>query len=485
MSRALPPGPSNGLLGLSHLPRMREDLLSYCHELQQTYGDACGFRVGPMRMFILSSPELVAEVLVKQAKRMHKPARLKQVLGRWDGQGLVLSDGALWARQRRLVQGAFHPRRLQGYAQTMTEIVANTFESWPASYPVNASDAMSDLTLRIACKTLFGYDVGNQGKQIADAVQALQDATMRDMNAMAVLPTWFPGESRRKEREATNYLLGIIDQMIARWRADRIDRGDLLSMLLLAVDEEGDGQGMSEKQARDEAMTSFLAGHETTATSLTWTLYLLAKHPDIQERAAQQIREICDGPVTLDDLVHLPFLEQIVKESMRLYPPVYFTSREVAEPTQIRDWKLPKGAQVFIIPYWLHRDPRWFDGPEEFRPERFAGGLGGKTSFLQLSSLRGRSARLHRQGVRNDRVAAHPGQFAEALCGLASSRRARTHPAGADFAPSERWAPDQAPGTRRPSLRARIARQPEELNGSLWGKLLRLNREHLRKRFSE
>ncbi len=375
MPSQLPPGPSNGIFGFRHLPRMRADLLAYCKELQQAHGDACGFRIGPVWMFLFSSPELVAEVLVKQAKKMHKPARLKQVLGRWDGQGLVLSDGELWIRQRRLVQGAFHPRRLEGYSTHMSELADAAFASLPTRSLVNAADILSDLTLRTACKTLFGFDVGNQGKQIADAVQALQDATMRDMNAIAVLPTWVPGESRKREREATQYLLGLIDQMIQRWRADRQDRGDLLSMLLLAVDEEGDGKGMTEKQARDEAMTSFLAGHETTATALTWTLYLLAKHPDVQQRAAQQIGDVCTGPVTFNDLSRLPLLEQIVKESMRLYPPVYFTSREVAEPTQIQGWRLPKGSQVFVVPYWLHRDERWFDAPNEFQPNRFAGNL--------------------------------------------------------------------------------------------------------------
>jgi cytochrome P450 len=361
-------------MGFHHLKKLRESLIDFCRELQQTYGDASCFRVGPFWMFLMTSPELVQEVLVKQARRMHKPARLKQVLGRWDGQGLVLSDGELWIRQRRLVQGAFHPRRLQGYAASMSEITTQSLGTWPKTGTIDVAEAMADLTLRIACKTLFGFEVRDQASRIAEAVQTLQDATMRDINANVVWPNWFPGESRRREREDTKYLLGIIDDMIQRWRVDRKDRGDLLSMLLLAVDEEGDGKGMPEKQARDEAMTAFLAGHETTATALTWTLFLLAKYPSVQDQAAALVARQCpDRTVTFADLPRLTLIEQIVKESMRLYPPVYFTSREVAEQTEINGWRLPKKSQVFIVPYLLHRDPRWFEQPDEFRPERFAG----------------------------------------------------------------------------------------------------------------
>jgi cytochrome P450 len=373
MTKRYPPGPRS-LIGVRLARGMSHDVFGFSMRLAREYGDAVSFRCGPIRFYQFAHPDQFQEVLVAKAKKFHKPRRLKQVLGRWDGEGLVLSDGELWIRQRRLVQQAFQPRRISGYAADMTRITGQMLDRWRGRREVDIVDELHRTTLDIVCKTLFGVDVDDH-TQIRETVQALQDAAIVEMGRLVPLPDWLPLASKRRLRGAIEYMQRLLNGIIERRRATREDVGDLLSMLLLSVDEEGDGRGMSDQQARDETMTLLLAGHETTATSLVWACYLLAMNPEIQERAAEEVAEVLgDRQASAQDVPRLAAVDRALKEAMRLYPAVYFTSREAVEEVQIGGWRISPGSQVHLLLYAAYHDRRWFDDPEEFRPERFAPG---------------------------------------------------------------------------------------------------------------
>ncbi len=373
MPSRFPPGPASGLTGIRLVRRMQRDLLGFCRELADDFGDIVAFRAGPVWMYQFTHPDQIQEVLVKQARKFHKPTRLKKVLGQWDGEGLLLSEGEFWMRQRRLIQQAFHPRRLAGYAQSMVEFTRQMLDRWQSHGEVNVVDEMPRLTLDIVGRTLFGAELADDAASIAEAVNVLQEVALVESSRIVPLPSWLPIRIHRRERWATAVLHNLINRLVRERRATGEDRGDLLSMLLLAADTEGDGRGMTDQQVRDEATTLLLAGHETTAVSLMWTLYYLAIHPEIQQQLAAGLQESLHGrEPTIDDLPKLAEVEMAFKEAMRLRGPVYFFSREAAEAVEIAGVRIPKGSQVHLAPYVTHHDPRWFEEPEEFRPERFA-----------------------------------------------------------------------------------------------------------------
>lgn len=371
-----PPGPANGLLGLRSLRGMQQDALGFSLDLHRQYGDVASFRIGPVWFFQFTHPDAVGEVLVKQARKLVKPRQLKRVFGKWDGQGLLLADGPLWVRQRRLVQTAFHPHRLREYGAAMSRQIAAHVGRWKSGQTYNMADELSALTLDVVTEALFGADVSGRARRISAAVQVLQIKAMRELSEIIPIPDWLPLPSKIRDRREIRLLNDLIGQFIAERRRQPTANRDLLATLLAAVDSEGDGGGMSDQQARDEIMTLFLAGHETTAVSLTWTLYLVALHQEVQQRLADEVRAaLANRPASLDDLTRLPYCEQVIKESMRLYPAVYFTSREAAERCEIAGYSIPRGAQLHILPFIMHRDRRWWDEPQAFRPERFTAAL--------------------------------------------------------------------------------------------------------------
>ncbi|MBI2825309.1 MAG: cytochrome P450 [Planctomycetia bacterium] len=368
-----PPGPKS-FLGIRLARRLQRDVLGFSMDLARQYGDIVAFRCGPVRFFQFTHPDQIADVLVREARKFHKPRRLKRILGKWDGQGLILSDGELWVRQRRLVQQAFQPRRVQAYAADMVRAADRMLARWEGAGTLDMVAELHRVTLDIVCKTLFGVDVADHA-EIRETVQTLQETAVREMGRLVPLPDWLPLAGKRRFREAIRYMKALLDEIIRKRRATREDTGDLLSMLLLSVDSEGDGAGMNDQQARDETMTLLLAGHETTATTLVWATWLLAAHPEIQERTAAAVADVLgDRLPTSDDVPRLSAVDMVIKEAMRLYPAVYFTSREAAQEVTIGGCRIPPASQVHLVPYVVYHDARWFDEPESFRPERFAPG---------------------------------------------------------------------------------------------------------------
>ena len=371
-----PPGPK-GLLSLVQLARRAgTDPLDCLLELARTYGDLIMLRLGPVRFCIVNHPDLVREVLVHQAKSFRKPKRLKRNLAKVVGNGLLTNEGDSWLRQRRLVQPAFHSRRMGRYAEIVVDKTRHMMADWPTAKAINIADAMTHLTLTIIAQALFDVDVASQAPQLRSAVRVIAGTLAREARLPFSLPDWLPLPSKIRKRRAQRFVDELIWKIIQQRRETGEDRGDLLSMLLAAVDEEGDGGGMTDQQARDEALTLFLAGHDSTAAGLTWTWYLTARHPAVEARLSDEIETTLAGrPPSWDDLPRLAYTETVIQESLRLYPPNWGTfPRQAVADIKLGDYLLPKGCQVLVSPYVLHHDPRSFPDPQRFDPDRFAPG---------------------------------------------------------------------------------------------------------------
>jgi cytochrome P450 len=369
-----PPGPTDWLFGLRLLGRLRRDLLGFATELRDRYGDLVLVRFGPIRAFFVNHPDLIRDVLVSHAARFRKLPRQMRVLARVNGNSVVVTEGDFWLRQRRLVQPAFHPRRFDRYAEAVVADTARMLQRWPAAGVVDIAEEMTRLTLAVVARTFFDLELSDQADHLAEQVRVLSEGLVRQFNALVPLPDWLPLPGRRRWRRALQVVDSLIGETIRQRRATGEDRGDLLSMLLLASDEEGDRTGLTDRQARDEALALFLAGHDSTAAALTWLWYLLARHPEVQARLAAEVRQVLgERPATWQDVPRLSYTKMVLEESLRLYPPnVALFVRQALADVEVGGFVIPRGAWVFIFPYVVHRDGRFFPQPERFDPERFA-----------------------------------------------------------------------------------------------------------------
>jgi cytochrome P450 len=337
----------------------------------EAYGDIYYAPSGGTPLYVLRHPEHLREVLVTRASSFHKThsafERLSQVLG----DGLLTSDGETWRRQRRMVQPAFAHGRLAGYASIMSDEARRALAPWGDGEVRDMGGELMQLTLRVVSRTLFGHDVTPE--HIADvghAMKLFQEGLVRP----DLLPSWFPSPRRQKLAAA----LAALDRMTygiiaARRGSPTLGSSDLLQRLVDAVDEEGDGGRLSEKELRDQLVTLFLAGHETTSHALTWTLYLLSQNQSAESMLHAELDEVLRGKdPTYEDLARLPYTQQVVEESMRLFPPVYSLARRAHEDTEIGGFPVAAGSEVILWVYMTHRDPRWFPNPDVFAPERFA-----------------------------------------------------------------------------------------------------------------
>lgn len=369
MATLTPPGPRGTWLG-GNLREFRHDRLAFLTRCARTYGDVVQFRFGPRRMLLVSHPDLIEDVLVTQARHFikHFALRLNPLLL---GQGLLTSEGDFWLRQRRLVQPAFNRSRIAVYAPTMVDGTLRVLSEWKPGETREIHPEMMRLTLAIAAKTLFDAEVDGETRNVAQALALLQENFVRRFQGLFPLPLWLPTPAHLRMRRAVRDLDRIIYGFIRQRRAQPEHSPDLLSLLLRARDE-GDGSHMTDQQLRDEAMTLFLAGHETTALVLSWTWYLLAMNPKAEEALVAEVeRALGDRLPTFDDWARLPYTEQVLLESMRLYSPAYTIGREPTQDVEIGGYRVPRGRTVFLSQWVVHRDPRFFPEPEAFRPDRW------------------------------------------------------------------------------------------------------------------
>jgi|HubBroStandDraft_1064217.scaffolds.fasta_scaffold46344_3 cytochrome P450 len=367
-----PPGPSTGLRRWSLGPLNNGDPLGYFTGLVREYGDLIGLRILNFRILLINHPDHIEDVLVNHPRKFIK-GRVLKANKRVFGSGLLTSEGDFWLRQRRLAQPAFHRARIAGYASTMAEYTERLLHEWQDGEERDIHKEMMRLTLQIVGKTLFDADVEGDAQDVGKSMELLLELGA-DFRRTVLIPHWLPTPANLRLEGAIRKIEKVLYRIIAEKRASGRDAGDLLSMLLAAQDE--DGSRMTDKQLRDEAITLFLAGHETTANTLSWTWWLLAQNPAVEAKLHGELRAVLGGRTpSLDDLPKLVYTNHIITESMRLYPPAWGTARTAIEDHEIAGYSVPKGSGVSFAQWTVHRDPRWYDAPEEFRPERWEGDL--------------------------------------------------------------------------------------------------------------
>jgi cytochrome P450 len=349
-------GPLNLLLGMA-----------------RDHGDIAGFSIMGVPQIWSTNAEFAAEVTIKQAANFRKDSdytNRKKGLARFLGSGLLTSNGDFWKRQRKLVAPALHTKRVDAYAQTMVNYTQQQIAGWRDAQRLDISREMNALTMRIVAKSLFNTEVDDVIEMVHRSIAAIQQSVIGGQTSL--LPTWVPTPREMRARRALTDLNSFVYNTITEWRKTREDKGDLLSMLLLAEDDEG--KHMTDEQARDEILTLFLAGHETTANTLNWTWMALAQNPAVEAKLHEELDRVLQGRAPmLADLRNLPYTELVIKESMRLYPPAWSFSREAINATQIAGFDIPAGAVCAVFTYGLHRNPKyWGADAEVFRPERFA-----------------------------------------------------------------------------------------------------------------
>jgi cytochrome P450 len=370
-----PPGPKNRF-PTQNLRALQYDPLRFLSQVSSDHGDASSFRVARARLFFFRHPDHVRDVLVTKHASFIKGLalqRTKIVLG----EGLLTSEGELHKRQRRLAQPAFHRERIHRYGEEMVAKALAARERWQDGAELDVAHEMMRLTLAVVAKTLFDADVDDEADEIGAALTELMLMFPILLHPLAPLILRMPFMPQvRRFRKAMARLDRIIYSMIEeRRRANPVEqqsRGDLLSMLLTATDVEGDGGGMTDLQLRDETMTIFLAGHETTANALAWTWYALARNPDVERELHRELDEVLGGRAPSPaDYPRLQYTEMVLAESMRLFPPAWGLGRYAASDTKIGEWDVPKDALVVLSQWVTHRDPRFWPDPEKFDPLRF------------------------------------------------------------------------------------------------------------------
>ncbi len=370
----IPPGP-RGQFFLGHTLLYMSDSLGFLSRCAREHGDVVKLRLGTSTYYLLNHPSMVEEALRSHASEVIKDKMTRMIIPIL-GQGLVTSEGAFWRRQRKLAMPAFQRGAIERYGAVMVEHALRLRDRWTVGQPRDVHEDMMDLTLGIVAKTLFDAEVGAESQDVGHCIEIMMDYYLNPFKFFKIRE-WLPTRENREFRAAVARLDEILYGIIRRRRASGDDPGDLLAHLLAAQDDEG--AGMTDKQLRDECVTLFLAGHETTALTLTFTFHLLAGHPESEAKLASELDAVLGGRnPTAADVPRLRYADWIIKESMRLYPPAWAIGREATEDFEIGGYPIRKGTQLLISQWVLHRDPRWFDDPETFRPERWDNDLARK-----------------------------------------------------------------------------------------------------------
>ena len=372
----LPPGPSE-LPFVGQAFRLRFNLIGLLQEAA-TYGDVSTVSVNPILICLVNHPELNREVLVTSHQKTGRGATAFETIRWMMGDGLTASTGAFHLKQRRLIQPRFHRRLIEKYAQAMTDISARKSRQWQDRARVDMEQEMRELTLQIVAKALFDIETSDVVRRVGESFAE----TDRYMYLRLTQPPFLrrflhglPLPSSRRFKAARAYLDELIYGLIKERRQSGAEGDDLLCMLLQARYEDAESEEdsrMSDELVRDEAVSLYIAGHDTTATTLAYAFHLLSRNPEVEERFHAELDDVLGGrDATLDDLPNLPLTDQIITETLRLYPPFWGLGRIVFEPIELGGYHIPPGVAVMVAPWITHRDPRWFDDPLEFRPERW------------------------------------------------------------------------------------------------------------------
>ena len=363
----LPPGP-RPKIPLGHLFSFRKDSIGFLRKIANEYGDIVHFKIGPIRIVLLNHPDLIKEVLSTQHRNFVKGRPLemaKELLG----EGLLTSEGEFHKRQSRLIQPAFHRNMIESYATSMTKCAVRLMDDWEEGLKVDIKEEMTKMSMAIAGKTMFNTDVEKEATEINKALDTATSLFGRIPLPFAewLLKLPFPGTLRFYRAKAR--LDDTISRMIDDRRRNKLDNGDLLSLLLRSKNENGDGGGMSDQQVRDEALTLFLTAFDTTSTALTWTWYLLSQNPEVEAELHEELDHVLQGRLpTAEDIPHLKYTRMVLGESLRIYPPSYVIPRQAVQDFTIDKYIVPGGTIILMSPYLIHHDSRFHPDPEKFNP---------------------------------------------------------------------------------------------------------------------
>jgi cytochrome P450 len=350
----------------------RRDPLTWIGDRLDRYGDTYFARYGRFGTAVSRDPQVIADVLVNNAGAFRRCEGIAtfRLFKRHLGEGLLTSDGALWKHQRRIINPAFMSVQIESYGPSMVDFTSELLEAWGCHETRDVHRDLIGLTFRIAVQCLFGHDTGMDGDALSETLGEFRKTIPHPANS---LPSWVPHPARRYVRRAVSKADEITYSLIAARRANRDHpNGDLLGRLVRAMDASGHESSMPLRRARDEMVTLLIAGHETTSNTCAWALYLLAKHPEHQVRAQEELDAVLrGGRPTVKHLGSLPYLDMIVRETMRMYPAVYAVGRDVDSDTNVAGYQVPKGNSVLLWIYHAHQDERWFPNPQRFDPERF------------------------------------------------------------------------------------------------------------------
>jgi cytochrome P450 len=364
----LPPGPK-GLPLFGSVFEPRGDTIGYLTKCAREYGDIVFFRFLGVPACFVNRPDYIESVLVTQNNNFVK-SKDYRAMRRVLGNGLLLSEGGFWRRQRKLIQPAFHQERIAAYAEIMVGYTQRMLATWSDGQTLDIHEAMMRLTLGIVAKTLFDADVSHEAEDVDAALAVLMGKFLPQAGLALLLPTWVPLPTSQLLKRAVGRLDKVIYGIIEQRRAGGQMSGDLLSAFLQVQDDEG--VGMTDRQLHDEIMTLFLAGHETTANVLSWTWFLLGQNPEVEEKLFEELGRVLGGRLpTPADLPRLLYTDTVLRESMRLYPPVWVIGRRALAPFRLGEYELPADTNVLISQLILHKDARYFPDPERFDPDRW------------------------------------------------------------------------------------------------------------------
>lgn len=376
MSTVPIPGPKGGIFGLKNVFDFQKDPLHFLTQAAHDYDDIIHFSFGPQyQIYLLTHPDYIREVLVKQWSKTSKWEHQSRVSRKVAPSMITIIEGEQWKQHRRLMAPAFHTQRIKEYMELMVRHTQQLVDQWQDGAVYDMHTEMTKVTMGIIGEILFDIkDIERDAAELSEALKVLLDMFMYESTSVMPVPDWVPTPRNLRENKAieiaTSYLMNIIK---AR-RAEGVDHGDVTSALLHAVDED-DGSTLSDEQVRDELYGLFVAGHETTAILMTWALYMVAQHEDIQQQLHHEISEIMQqGAPSLDDLEAMTLTDRVLQETLRLYPPAWsMFLRTVDEPIELGEQTIPAGGVIYISPYVVHHDARWWDNPQQFDPARFEG----------------------------------------------------------------------------------------------------------------
>ncbi|WP_237562806.1 cytochrome P450 [Bacillus dakarensis] len=368
--RNIPQAPGGSIFS-GRLKEFQRDPLSFMQKLSRNYGQVVRFKLGPsQKVILLSDPELIKEVLVTKQKNFIKSSDIRSLKALL-GEGLLTSEKDVHMRQRRLIQPAFKKTHVASYGQDMIDVAQHYVQMWKHGMETEITEEMMNITLGVISKTMFSMDLKEGYELVGEAVEKVMKLAIKRMRRAIPLPLWLPSKSNREFKQAAKVLDAVLFNIIDQRRRGGIQKEDLLGMIMAARDDEN-GTGMTDKQIRDELMTIFLAGHETTANALSWTLYLLAQHPDKEAKMHAEIDSVIRGKtIRPEHFSSLKYTQNVIWESLRLFPPAYVIGREVDKTVEIGGYLFKKGETVLMSQYVMHRSPEYFEKADEFNPERF------------------------------------------------------------------------------------------------------------------